>query len=89
MPGTTLYEPYSLLNVVPFYKHKPAKCSRYKYIGSTYGTNECLRSDFNQSAIIQCDEFVYQTDEVTILNEVNIQINQKKFTFFKKKKKMF
>lgn len=62
-----------LNSTTPFNKISdlPEKCERFKPISDNYA-NSCSIDSFNNSWAIKCDEFVYETEEVTILKEVNI-----------------
>lgn len=51
----------------------PEKCERFQPIsGDSTETNTCAADSFNESVIINCNEFVYEDEEVTILNAVSI-----------------
>lgn len=51
----------------PFEKSNlPAKCERFASIDS----ENCTIDSFDRSTSLTCSEFIYEDDEVTILNEV-------------------
>lgn len=53
---------------------QPAKCHRYAFIENPIyqgnDTNICGLQNFNRSHEIQCNDFIYKTDEVNLVNEV-------------------
>lgn len=53
---------------------KWSQCSAYKYIPSNATDDEatCQPESFDRSVVEQCSEFVYQSDEKTILSEFNL-----------------
>lgn len=61
---------------------KWSRCSTYEYIGGDsvsgddVGDNTCRPEYFNPSVVQKCDEFVYQSDETTILSEFNLTCEQ-------------
>uniref|UniRef100_A0A6E8W805 MFS domain-containing protein n=1 Tax=Anopheles coluzzii TaxID=1518534 RepID=A0A6E8W805_ANOCL len=73
---------------VPYQRNQPAGCERYEaFVNITGDYLQCQASDFNHSAItrcfdfvddfntsamIPCDAFVFQTEESTILRDFNI-----------------
>lgn len=70
---------------MPFKNSRPEKCYRFQPLKLNrsdhklfYTNNElnghCDKTSFNQSMIIKCpdDNFIYRTDEISIVNEVNI-----------------
>lgn len=70
---TVEYFPNWLEFAVPFVENEPAKCARYQLVrqdGEGQEQNQCTQEMFNRSVEIDCNEFVYRNDEVTILNEV-------------------
>lgn len=74
------YMPDWIDNAVPMEHGVPAKCLRFastKLLNqSKLGTNGfeyCDVNVFNRSETIRCNEFVYKTDEVNIVNEVNFE----------------
>lgn len=72
------YNPNWLINTIPFENKIPSKCNRFKYNhydGSENVSTVCPAVYFNQSIIEKCNEFVYKTDEETILSEVIITIS--------------
>lgn len=53
---------------------KWSKCQRYQFISSSDG--QCRPENFNRDAVEQCDEFVYQSDEQTILSSFDLTCDQ-------------
>lgn len=47
-----------------------SQCKRYNRINNYNGVQNCSAEMFNTSDIVECDEFVFNTEEVNILNEV-------------------
>lgn len=73
------YNPNWLINAIPVENGIPNKCNRFKY--SHYNESDnlstfCPAHYFNQSVIERCNEFIYKTDEKTILSEVITITNQ-------------
>lgn len=79
---------------MPYKNSKPAKCDRferqaivdfenvtYRFQQETGEPYECQKSDFDPSKTIHCSEFVYRTQEISILNEVSLFV-----TFYIKKR---
>lgn len=67
------------MNAIPFENETPSKCNRYKYNHYNESDNLstfCPAIYFNDSIIEKCTEFVYKTDEETILSEVRHIIHQ-------------
>lgn len=59
-------------NAVPFRENKPWKCRRFKKTTNiNFNRNECTAS-FNSQEAENCDEWVFASDEVTIVKEVRI-----------------
>lgn len=54
---------------------KAASCERYRYVGGLTdgGRPTCDERAFNRSHIEKCERFVYDSDEVTIVNEVRVR----------------
>lgn len=70
---TTIYEPIWLSNAVPFTNGKPSKC--YRYANSTaqshHSLNETCGLNFDHEHQFQCNQYVYGTEEISILNDVS------------------
>lgn len=70
---------------VPEVSHgKWSQCAAYKYIGSESGdgASSCRRENFDQTVTEECSEFVYQSDEKTILSEFGLTCdNEWKLSF--------
>lgn len=60
---------------IPHSHNVPAKCLRYESIPidahATSKANHCDEMLFNDSYPVSCTEFIYGTDEVTVLKEVS------------------
>lgn len=72
--NVTRYSPIWIENAVPFRHNEPEKCFRYQsntYANSSTHRDQCSFDEFDRTKIIKCDDFVYKTNEVTILNEVS------------------
>lgn len=70
---TTTFEPDWLQDAVPYEKGKPLHCERYAINSTSHGSlwrSECTKDDFDSSNILHCNKFKYQTDEISVLNEV-------------------
>lgn len=74
--GQNAYRPDWLRHAIPIGANgKPSQCLRYAAAAAdTSGESNsgltCPAWSFNQSATVECDEFVFATDEVTLVNEV-------------------
>lgn len=68
--GTDAYNASWLRNAVPFSKERPSACYRYARISNKYTADQCTENHFNRSKEMRCTEYVYKTDEVSILNDV-------------------
>ncbi|XP_037025919.1 organic cation transporter protein-like [Bradysia coprophila] len=76
------YEPHWLINAVPYDRAVPEKC--FRYINTIENTSQCYDVNlFNTTNRVRCDEFIYETDEVTLLNEFDLtcEENEWKLTF--------
>lgn len=69
------YEPQWLIHAVPFDRAAPEKCFRYE--NTIENASQCYDVNmFNATNRIRCDEFIYETEEVTLLNEVSIKFDE-------------
>lgn len=69
----TTWHPAWLNETVPMRNGVPAQCEMFAPISnSSLDNDSCDASNFDTSAVIQCDKFVYEEDEVTIVNDFNI-----------------
>ncbi|KAG4070582.1 hypothetical protein HA402_011969 [Bradysia odoriphaga] len=72
----TDYSPKWITNAIPFEDEAPVdNCKRYKYSHHNQSDNLssfCPAIYFNQSITEKCNEFVYKTDEDTILRAFNL-----------------
>lgn len=80
-PNGSPYDVTWISTAIPFTNSKPEKCHRYTANDPipaiddfTDSTSVCPRDIFNYSSIERCEQngLVYQTDEVSIVNEVCI-----------------
>lgn len=60
---------------------KWSKCNKFPFINNNddnrpQGDNFCGAEHFNQNSVIKCDEFVYQSDEQTILSSFDLTCDQ-------------
>lgn len=74
-PGD-FYPPW-LPNAVPHKDLMPLSCYRYDIIRDLTTDDQLVEFCdaqilFNQSAVVKCDNFIYRTDELSILNAVNL-----------------
>uniref|UniRef100_A0A182JXE2 Major facilitator superfamily (MFS) profile domain-containing protein n=1 Tax=Anopheles christyi TaxID=43041 RepID=A0A182JXE2_9DIPT len=70
-PATDVYNPTWLNVMVEFYIDE--RCQRMQYISNdTLLDGECSDANLNSSAIIPCDEFVFKTEDTTIVRDFNI-----------------
>ncbi|KRT81778.1 membrane transporter [Oryctes borbonicus] len=68
------FAPEWLPNAVPYKNKKPKSCERYKYIEDRFnstGTN-CSQENFDTDIIENCDSFVYESSDRTILVDYNL-----------------
>lgn len=75
------YRPPWLVNAVPFMNNEPSQCQRYQYqrnISSSDGGGDVCSSvnDFSQKKIINCEQFVYEDERKTIVNEVSSDLKR-------------
>ncbi|XP_062559471.1 solute carrier family 22 member 4 [Armigeres subalbatus] len=70
---TAAFYPEWLNNTVPIVNGIPAQCERFRPITNASADNLlCDADEFDRRTIIQCDSFIYENDEVTIVNDFNI-----------------
>lgn len=67
--NTTDYYQDWLKSAIPFKNGRPEKCSRYATLHQS-NPGQCPTSLFNQSEIVNCNEFVYKSNEYRIMREV-------------------
>ncbi|XP_050079873.1 uncharacterized protein LOC126567701 [Anopheles maculipalpis] len=81
----TVYLTEWLHAAVPFVRNQPAGCERYEpFVNITGDYLQCQASDFNESAITRCFDFVYEDKAATtIVNEFNLTCDENtwKITF--------
>lgn len=62
-------------DAVPFRGNKPWKCKRFENVMSTkFNTNVECATTFNSKEVINCREWVFATNEVTIVREVRANL---------------
>lgn len=68
--------PSWIQDAVPFRDSEPWKCKRYKPLANTtfHHPEECIVS-FSPEEVENCKEWVFATDEVTIVNEVSSSLS--------------
>ncbi|KAF5287122.1 hypothetical protein FQA39_LY16045 [Lamprigera yunnana] len=71
---TTEFNPAWLINAVPFKDGNPLKCSKYQRINRT--SIQCTSADFNKSILEGCDSFIYETPDISILHDFNLQCDE-------------
>lgn len=54
----------------PFDSNSPEKCERFAISSQNTPENSCSVESFDRSVNVKCDDYVYEDDEVTILNKV-------------------
>ncbi|KAI5754550.1 hypothetical protein M8J77_009487 [Diaphorina citri] len=65
-----------LNHAVPYKDGYPQNCFRYGHIGEGNG---CNPTSFNKSHVIKCNAWVFQTDEVNLLNEFNLECDENRW----------
>ncbi|KAK7602883.1 hypothetical protein V9T40_006857 [Parthenolecanium corni] len=72
--------PSWIQDAVPFRDSEPWKCKRYKPLANTtfHHPEECIVS-FSPEEVENCKEWVFATDEVTIVNEFGILCENRKW----------
>lgn len=82
--GSAEYRPKWLPLAIPYDADgTPSRCRRFAYIGDRVDSDDhqssvaatdyrCDESSFNKSLETQCDAFVFDSDEVTIVNAVSL-----------------
>lgn len=71
--NATDYNTDWLNHAIPLKNGRPDKCSRYaaSHAPITFQSKHCSPSMFNQSDIINCNQYVFKTDEYRIMREVS------------------
>lgn len=73
-PNHTEYTQKWVINAVPYHNDlTPLKCQRYQYRNESESDKLCNINNFDTSQIVGCDNFIYKTDELTIVKEVYMQ----------------
>uniref|UniRef100_A0A182PKB6 Major facilitator superfamily (MFS) profile domain-containing protein n=1 Tax=Anopheles epiroticus TaxID=199890 RepID=A0A182PKB6_9DIPT len=75
-PGTDVYSPDWLNESIGL--HSYGRCERFQFIPNITLADweECSSGNFNYSAVIPCDRFVFKTEETTIVRDFNITCAQ-------------
>lgn len=71
--NSSKYQSDWIENAVPYVDDKPSRCLRYHMIDAN-SPNTCASSNFNKSFVETCSEFVYKNEEITIVNDVSMEI---------------
>ncbi|KAI4458692.1 solute carrier family 22 member [Holotrichia oblita] len=68
------FQPDWLPNAVPYRNKKPRTCEKYKYIGDSFNSTEtnCSEENFDTNLIENCDNFIYESAERTILIDYDL-----------------
>ncbi|XP_052891995.1 organic cation transporter protein-like [Anopheles moucheti] len=75
LPTTDVYQPDWLNESIGL--HSNERCQRFQYLpNDTLQHEVCVSENFNYSAPIACDTFVYKTNETTIVRDFNITCGQ-------------
>lgn len=73
--GLTEYQPEWLLHAVPHTNGIPSRCTMYE--NSIKNASQCWdQNAFETDKIIACTEWIFETDEKTILSEVMLTNQQ-------------
>lgn len=74
--GSDAFEPEWLSNAVPYKNKKPRTCERYKFVGGEEDFNvsepNCSKENFDDSLVESCDNFIYMSEERTILIDYDL-----------------
>lgn len=69
--GLSEYKPEWLSHAVPYVNGVPTRCTRYE--STITNSSQCWDENaFDVETVIACDDWVYETEEKTILNEVKV-----------------
>ncbi|KAK4883425.1 hypothetical protein RN001_006744 [Aquatica leii] len=69
---TPEYNPSWLQNAILITEDRPAKCERFAHLNTT----GCNYSSFNRSIVEICDDYVYETKEITIVQDFNLHCDE-------------
>ncbi|KAF5303513.1 hypothetical protein FQR65_LT08212 [Abscondita terminalis] len=70
----TEFKPSWWVYAIPSEEDQPSKCFKFSRFNSSSGT--CGESDFNKEVKERCKEFVYETSEISILHDFNLQCDE-------------
>lgn len=73
---TSNYEADWISNAVPIRNNITSKCLRYQrnFVENLTNNETCGKELFNRNRTINCDRFVYESDKVTIAQDVSNNI---------------
>lgn len=66
--NTSIYNSSWVEDAIPFKNKLPEKCLRYEYLNSS--SDSCSADSFNTQRTIECDDFIFETEEKTLQNRV-------------------
>ena len=81
-----IYKPEWLRDAVPYTDDKPSSCDRYRSFNASHAAaaefaanNEtaCWPDIFDNSTTVKCQEWVFDTEELTIANEVTFPLYER------------
>ncbi|KAF5303509.1 hypothetical protein FQR65_LT08208 [Abscondita terminalis] len=71
----TEFEPWWWTHAIPSEDDKPSMCFKYEFFNSNDSeVNEC--TNFNKDVIETCKEFVYETQEISIVHDFDLQCDE-------------
>lgn len=78
-PSNSSYITPWLKDAVPYYKNgDPQTCYRYATLTPT-GNNQCTSKSFNKTQIVKCNKWVFETKEINLLNEFDLECDDNKW----------
>ncbi|KAK4883420.1 hypothetical protein RN001_006739 [Aquatica leii] len=72
---STTYKPSWWTNAIPSTNNEPTKCTRYQFVNNSI-PDFCDDSDFDKSSLVKCKSFVYETNEISILHDFELQCEE-------------
>lgn len=73
--SNTTYKTEWFENAIPLKNKIPQKCTRFEYLNATGTSDFCDANSFNSNREIECDNFVYETNEITLASTVSFTAN--------------
>ncbi|KAK4883407.1 hypothetical protein RN001_006726 [Aquatica leii] len=64
------FAPNWLDNAIPMINNRRSQCTKYKRKNNN--TNSCEASDFDRRIVEPCEKYVYQTSEISIIQDFNL-----------------